>query len=276
MIDHNRPFAFALLLLLLLGASIGLGLRTAAGRQDQGASGEAPEPATVYLALGDSVAAGIGSSRPAALGYGALLADRLDQDLGRPVQRLNLAVPGATTTSLLTGDQLTWALRVLAAARRNDLPIGPITLTIGANDLLSAGTAPDARAAALGTVATNLRSVLTRLRAATADEVGRQTADLVVTGYYDPTGTPADVAGSDGWWLARLDATIAREARRAGAHWVDVAAEFRGRETRLTNFPRDIHPNDAGHEVIAEAIWRALGRKAGGAAAGFALPAFPD
>lgn len=219
-------------------------------------------PGDAYLALGDSVAAGIGATRPDEGGYSAVVAGYLDRLTAAPVRRLNLAVPGETTASLLDGDQLAWALRLLDAANRNGVRISPITVTIGANDLLRAGSDPRERAMALETVAENLATLLARLEAASRDATGEPTADLVVTGYYDPTATPVDIDGSDGWWLAALDRALAEEATRAGARWVDVAAAFRGREEELTRYPADIHPTDAGHQAIADAVWRALGYEA--------------
>lgn len=216
-------------------------------------------PGEVYLALGDSVAAGIGATRPGEGGYAAILAEYLGRQLGRPVQPLFLASPGETTTTLLAGGQLTRAVRWIEAARRSGSQVGPITLTIGANDLLGAGPDPTARDAALRRVGENLGAILTRLQAATKDGDGRPGADLVVTGYYDPTGTPAGLDGTEGWWLARLDDVIEREALRVGARWVDVAAVFRDRGAELTWYPSDIHPTNAGHRTIADAIWRALG-----------------
>lgn len=192
-------------------------------------------------------------------GYAAVIAGYLDRLTMSPVQRLNLAVPGETSGSLLGGNQLTWALRLLDAAERNGVRVSPITVTVGANDLLGAGSDADERATALATVADNLAALLARLEGATRDEDGRPTADLVITGYYDPTATAVDVDGSDGWWLAELDRTLAVTATRAGARWVDVAATFRGRERELTRYPADIHPTDAGHLAIADAIWGALG-----------------
>ena len=216
-------------------------------------------PGDVYLALGDSIAAGVGASRPAERGYPAILAGYLDRLARKPVQRLNVAVPGETTASLLSGDQLASALRWIDAAGRNGLRVSPITVTIGGNDLLRAGQDPAAREAAVQQVRTNLRTLLDRLRSATLDEAGRPTADLVVTGYYDPTDTPRTIEGTDGWWLATLDAAIAREAEQGGARWVDVAAAFSGQEAELTWYPSDIHPTNAGHAAIADAAWQVLG-----------------
>ncbi|CAA9585406.1 MAG: hypothetical protein AVDCRST_MAG19-4574 [uncultured Thermomicrobiales bacterium] len=248
-----------LALVVVLGACASISV---APVRAQGTAVE-PLPETVgpgdgYLALGDSIAAGIGARRPDEGGYAAILAGYLDRLAPSPIQRLNLAVPGETSGALLEGSQLTWALRFLDAAGRNGLRISPISVTIGANDLLRAGTSPGERTAALVGVARNLGDLLARLRAATEDGAGRPTADIVVTGYYDASRSPSAVEGSDGWWLAELDRTIAAEAERAGARWVDVASAFHGREAEMTLYPNDIHPSDAGHRAIADAVWAAL------------------
>lgn len=256
---NARRWVVRFALLLFVGAATSsVGVATL---PSVGATPERPTvgPGDAYLALGDSVAAGIGAERPGVGGYAAVVAGYLDRLSEGRVQRLNLAVPGETTSSLLGGDQLIWALRLLDAAERNGVRVSPITVTVGANDLLRAGSDPDERALALETVAQNLGTLLARLEAATRDAAGRPTADLVVTGYYDPTETPNDVDGTDGWWLAELDRTLAEATARAGARWVDVAAAFRGRERELTRYPADIHPTDAGHLAIADAVWRALG-----------------
>ena len=68
-----------------------------------------PPPRPLYLALGDSVAAGVGAQPPATEGYVPELHDLLaaevpcgdGQALGCRLDLLNIAEPGATTTTLL-------------------------------------------------------------------------------------------------------------------------------------------------------------------------------
>lgn len=216
------------------------------------------DPDAVYLALGDSVAAGVGASPPEERGYAALLANRLDALLPTPVRLINLAIPGETTASMLSGGQLEQALTAIAAARRTGVPVEAVTVTIGANDLLRAGSTPTEREAALRSIAANMETILERLHAALSGDSGAPVADIVVTGYYDPTETPREVVGTDGWWLARLDATLLRQATSFGAMWVNVAAIFAGRSDEFTWYPRDIHPTEEGHAAIADAIWSVL------------------
>src|SRR3954451_4400828 len=102
-----------------------------------------PQPA-LYLALGDSVAAGVGA-QPPSQGYVSVLYDKLTaarscgqgQAIGCRIDLTNLAIPGATTTSLI-GDQLPAAERILQERNHNHLPLDDvklITLDIGGNDI---------------------------------------------------------------------------------------------------------------------------------------------
>lgn len=81
----------------------------------------------VYVALGDSVAQGIGASKPQK-GYVGLLAKRINEDTGQQVQVVNFSVSGAKIKDVLQ-DQLPRLQQI-------ELPPGSIvTLDIGANDL---------------------------------------------------------------------------------------------------------------------------------------------
>ncbi len=238
--------------LLTVGSPSGLTQSTGTPTSAVGAPGD------IYLALGDSVAAGVGASRPEEVGYGALVRGYLERQAGRRVELLNLAVPGETTTSLLTGGQFDQARGFIAAAGRQGRVVSPITITIGANDLIRAGGEGAAREQALRGVAANLRRLFAELRAVTGGQGGLAAADLVATTYYDPTRTDPTLAGTDGWWIARLNDVIIQETVQAGGRVADVVRRFREDDRELTRYPSDIHPTNAGHEAIAEEIWRVL------------------
>lgn len=78
----------------------------------------------VYVALGDSVANGIGASRPQN-GYVGLIARRIHEQTGRGVRVINVSVTGATTANVVL-EQLPKIQGV-----QPDL----VTLDIGANDV---------------------------------------------------------------------------------------------------------------------------------------------
>lgn len=216
-------------------------------------------PGAVYLALGDSVAAGVGASLPSARGYPAIIAGYLNRVAGHHVDLVNLSVPGETTTSFVNGGQLDRALGVIRNARAAGQRVSPITLTLGGNDLLDAPAGAAARARALQTAATNLQSILTRLRQAAGAGAGAGDVEILVTNYYDPTGTDPNRPDSDAWWLAQLNAAIRQATDRANARLVDVAARFQGHTADWTWYPADIHPNNAGYEQIADLVWQATG-----------------
>ena len=96
-----------------------------------------PLPATTgtYLAFGDSLAVGVGATRPDATGYVA----RLHRELSEPGAAIRttalrtLAIGGETSTSMIAGGQLAAAVDAIAGA---DPPVALATLDIGGNDLL--------------------------------------------------------------------------------------------------------------------------------------------
>lgn len=162
---------------------------------------------TAYIALGDSLAAGLqkldGRYRTTNQGYADALAARL-RARGTPVRLGRVGCSGATVRSLVEGgldcepppprplayanrgpgtSQLAWAEDWLR--RRGERPT-LVTIDIGANDLLGCAT-PDAAAVRacfaerLPAVQARLRDVAARLRAA----AGSRTVLAAMT-YYDP------------------------------------------------------------------------------------------
>ena len=235
-----------------------------------------PTPATdpTYLALGDSVAAGVGADDPARTGYvpvlAGLLSDRAGCDTGAaegcPVEVRNLAVPGATTETLLR-DQLPAALDVLRADGR----VRVVSVTIGGNDVFvpilqacartpEAPTCAEAVRGAIGAVDAGVDRLLADLTGAAGPE-----ARVAVMTYYDPLpacrlASLAPLAeqvlegtgGEDG-----LNDVLRARAAEHGAVVVETG-------TRLA-VPEDfvggldcLHPSTSGHARIAEAFAEAV------------------
>lgn len=90
----------------------------------------------LYVALGDSLAQGIGAGAPER-GYVGLLADDLAAATGSSVRVVNVAVSGATAADVVA-DQLPLLDEMLVAGPRPAL----VTLDVGANDV---GTTPPAQ-----------------------------------------------------------------------------------------------------------------------------------
>jgi lysophospholipase L1-like esterase len=215
-----------------------------------------------YLALGDSVAFGVGASPPQALGYPAVFYRQYLKPV-KPniITYKNLAIAGETTTSFISRpksqSQLEKALAELDAAQKAGQPVSLITLTIGGNDLLAArNKSPAAKQAVLDETASNLQNILSQLQNHTAS--GK--TDIIVTTYYNPypTGTPE--AKEDGAWLERFNDLLKKRAAELKIKVADFFAPVVGRETNLTWIAGgDIHPNSAGHAALALAVWQATG-----------------
>lgn len=269
--------------ILLAGlVALGLALPTPAahalGPAESSASGW-------YLALGDSLAAGYQPDRldERAAGYvaGVLAAVRQRSPKTRLV---NLSCSGATTVSFLSADRCRYPQGTqLAAAvhflRAHGKHTRLITIDIGGNDarecISPSGVDMACYQQTLGRVGANLSMILAQLRAASPG------TPIVVLNYADPY-LAAWLQGPEGEAFARgsvegigaLNAVIAGAAARFGAPVADVSGAFSttdftpvpfGGMTLPLNVVRicqwtwmctvgDIHPNDEGYAVLAEAV----------------------
>jgi acyl-CoA thioesterase I len=246
-----------------------------------------------YLALGDSLAVGVGADDPEQGGYVPLIFEALSEEDGpfvgeRRISELwNLAVSGETSASMRDGGQLDEAQERIA---QSDPPVSLVTLDIGGNDLLALVRAEPCASDPDGDPCREqIRQTLDgfernyRLILGTLVEVAdRQEHDVVVAvmTYFNPfSGTEHayEVAGDrallgvDG--LLDCDAAdaspeargmndiIACVAIELGARVVDVEPRFLGRGEQLTHIlAEDIHTNDEGHREIADAFLEELER----------------
>ena len=214
-----------------------------------------PPPAGLYIALGDSISAGVGASTRdkgfVAIYFARLRANRLLQQLS------NRAVSGATAADLLAG-QLPGALADIAAPSDTKL----ITLTVGGND--SRDTACRPASAPNCPFAPNLRAIVERLRGALTGDPGDEQVQIMDRYNFD-VGTPlepfraVDLIGTDrrascgdtGW-----NDVIYCVAGEKGATFVDTYTPMlAGGRGYLAD---GVHPNDAGHAALAQAFYQTL------------------
>lgn len=180
----------------------------------------------LYVALGDSAAQGIGASRPER-GYVGLLAERLRQRTGRPVEVINLSSSGARI-----GDVLDTQLPALAALGR--VP-DVITVGIGGNDV----RAYDRE---------DFRAEVDRLVAGLPAGAYVADAPYFMHGHWEHDA--AQAAG------VLTTAATARGLRPVALH---EALRAQGWSAMLTQFAADwFHPNDRGHRVWADAFWAVI------------------
>ena len=255
----------------------------------QAPAGAAPKaaPSGAYLALGDSVAAGVGAG--AAGGYVQQLAERISRKdscgagaaVGCRVVLEDVSVSGATTLTLIA-DQLPLALQVLVERNQNASPaddVRLITLTIGGNDLFrpivaACGTLTLACLQTvqqqLGQLAAGYQTILSQLRAA----AGPGTTIAVMTYYNALVGTCplpdaliplADVVlegGSLG--PATLPAGANDVIRSAAAAFGAVVVETAAVVGAAQLAGDCLHPNASGHAAIASQFEAAVGGLVGG------------
>lgn len=209
----------------------------------------------MYIAAGDSITAGVGSSLPRTRSYPALVQHWMSDHGDAPVLLENLAVPGETAESFVEGEQLDALRQAVARARSTELPILAVTVTLGGNELLAVrDSSNEERQASLTAFASSLPAALDDIRGAVGDDV-----PVIVATIYDPTGTAPDVEFTEGWWIARFNEVIRNAAEEASATVADVAGESGDWAGTLSRYPSDVHPTNAGHFVLARTFWAALG-----------------
>jgi acyl-CoA thioesterase-1 len=242
----------------------------------------AQEP-PVYLALGDSLAVGVGASDPSTIGYVARAYSslRTSERFGDSgLDLVNVGVAGATSTDVVqAGGQLDSAIEEITSRRENgsatdDVEI--ITIDIGGNDLLSlvspgspcleSASVEPCRAAfgeVLSAIQTNLTDILQRLRNAAPEAI------IVAVDLYNPYSGTGDIRepiadigiGQANGVIAAVTANPDLRVQTAS-----VFQLFSGRGLQWVA-PDGIHPNDNGHAVIAEALLAAIDNRE---------PAIPD
>ena len=240
----------------------------------------------VYLALGDSVAAGVGASSPATTGYVPQLHDRLRAGLDcggstacDALQLRSFAVSGATTWGLLA-QQLPQALVELSSRNRDREPdndVQVVTVTIGGNDVfhpvvaacrgrMGSSLCQRTIDAQLTQVAVNLRVTLRALYLA-----GGADTTLAVMTYYSPLASCvlADLdslatvvleGGSVGASGPTVDRGLNDVIRSATAHTGAIAVDTYGQldADDLVGGEDCLHPNDRGHALIADSFSAAI------------------
>jgi lysophospholipase L1-like esterase len=249
MISNHVRFAAAVVAGLLLLVTIA----SLAARNEPALPYSPAGPGEVYLSLGDSLAWGFRLEDPATQSFPARLHTRLNRY--QTVELINLAVPGATSRSLL-GGQLDEALAVIERSRTAGQVVSPISISVGGNDLRRVENADtDERAAALRRTTDNIDQALAELRRAAGPD-----ADIALLAYYNPYGGDPAIVDSEAYWVSRFNEALGRVALRYGATVADAYTPFAGGNAYAYTYILigDVHANAEGHAVLAEEFWQAL------------------
>jgi lysophospholipase L1-like esterase len=246
-----------------------------------GTTCQLPANEQVYVALGDSLSAGVGASRADATAFVPLVHDELPAG----TSLLNLGHSGDTSAQLIDHGHLDKAVLTIEsrnedATSANDVSL--VTLEIGGNDLLGiyfslvlTGVCPDLETSlATPRCVDTLQSVLDGFEPNLEETLDAlYDADpglrVVVLTLYDPFSGLLDtyselaalsLEGMPGTpFESGLNDIIRAQAEAHGADVAEVYPLFEGRAPELISGDF-IHPNDAGYAVMADAVREALTR----------------
>ncbi len=181
------------------------------------------EPRTIVF-FGDSLTAGYGLDNPGTDAYPALIQKNIDAK-NLPWRVVNAGLSGETSSGGLR--RVDWILRQ---------PVDVFVLALGANDGLR-GISPEL-------TRRNLQQIIDRVRSKYPE------AKIVVAGMQMP---PA--FGDD--YVRAFQAMFPAVARENDAALVPFLLEGVGGQPKL-NLDDQIHPNPAGHRVVASTVWNVL------------------
>ncbi|HTK11956.1 MAG TPA: SGNH/GDSL hydrolase family protein [Ktedonobacteraceae bacterium] len=279
-------FVISLLLALLLATVVS----SSAFASALPAQAQFVGPKKFYLALGDSLAFGYQPNGDYKHGYAADFLSDLRHQHNGVLAGLNFSCPGENSQTFITGicaplQTLIETYPILKKLppkfipKQMDLAVGvlhllagqvsPVTLDIGANDVLNAMDTTSCTVNIpqfqfdLLRLDTNLQLILPALHAALQVK-GKKAGDLLVMNYYDPYQNRCPNLVS---YTQEINALIARDVAPY-ATLVDVFSAFGGAETPNPNIcsytwicstKSDIHASSAGYQAIARAFEQAYG-----------------
>lgn len=212
----------------------------------------------VYIALGDSVAAGLGASCPANSYVNRLFAN-YQSTLG-VTELLNVAQPGTSSGGI--GGQVSSAV-----AKINDSSTDTKVVTINIGGVDALGSCPFGSDPCTDSFKTNFTSALSQLQGALGTDSG--TESLIAMAYPNPytgTGSPAESAWdakmfgnpqaldcSDTGAEVGLNDAIDQVAMAQGALFANPYPAFTtGGQAFISS--DHLHPNDAGYQAIANSF----------------------
>ena len=227
-----------------------------------------------YLALGDSLAAGINDQNVLTDGYADYLADELEK-MG-VLQSFNkgFAYPGFKTTNILS-DLAADITKPIVSEVTDGKPVEKesiaiseaikeaelITLSVGANDVLANLTRNADGTFTFDTVqvlasleetAKNVAAIVTTIKTINPN------AKVVVMGYYNPFPTVTTMKFQLDYLVNSLDTAIAKVVTGLGATFVDVKADIEKNAASYLPNPNNIHLSAAGYQAVAAAMVKVL------------------
>jgi lysophospholipase L1-like esterase len=214
----------------------------------------------IYLAVGDSLAAGVGVTDKRE-DFVSRFHAYLEKQTGQQLGLTNLGISGESTSTMLTAGQLQKALATIKADPKG---VRVLTLGIGANDLLGHVASPACQTDPTGIECqSRLRAALTafppnfkRITSQLASAIDPST-QVIVMNVYNPfnfgIGVPAEQMSNQ--TVKSLNDAIAAEAKAHGWQVADAGGAIGDRAAALTSILNgDVHPTALGYQAIAYAF----------------------
>ncbi len=207
----------------------------------------------VYIALGDSLAAGQTPDQAIDVGYTDLIAQELQRSGRLAFFSKALSFPGYTTANVLESIQTDEAKEMLKNATL-------VTVSAGANDLLrliqvkpTEGTVSYQQITAdyaLNGVRKNMEIIVKSIK-----ELAPK-AEIYIMGYYDayPYVRESQKHGVQKE-LDILHTILRNQAEAHGATYIPVEEAFEGKEKELLPSISDVHPNLEGYRLMANSFF---------------------
>jgi lysophospholipase L1-like esterase len=202
-----------------------------------------------YIAIGDSLTAGLGASEVEYLRIGAFVPSfvkYLREDEKETVYVENHGIPGLTSTGLLTSIASSQGLQQVI--KESDL----ITVTIGGNDLLQLirdnETSLQAAKEKLGDLAGEMNEIHSTLRSQ------NKSSAIFYVGLYNPYPEQHQYHDIAKIIIPMYNAHL-QSLTDENTFFVNPYDSFIGYETAYTHIEKnDIHPTDKGYEKITSAL----------------------
>lgn len=250
--------------LLVFTVAIILGLNV----PQAGNAAQATERAVYYVALGDSLAQGLGASK---------VKGTLNGYVNRYYHQLLKLDPSLELVNLglhdMTSSQLLGKLMGDSRYQQSIAQAKVITINIGANDFLALlGQFEERPTAEPQLVIETYVKLMENLKAIiTAVKLYNPQAEIYVMNYYNPFPdykiTLPTAIGAFTWklddFVVRGNQDLMKAMKQAGVPVADVATPFRQNLSQFINAGQDpfakkwpmVHPNDSGYMAIAQAFW---------------------
>lgn len=210
----------------------------------------------VYVALGDSLAAGQTPYREIDQGYTDLVAGELARSGQLALFSKDLAFPGFTAEQVLNSIESKEAQDLVSQASL-------ITVSAGANDLLRIVNAnPEQGTLAFQQVqvdfALNQARISVEALLEKLEEVAPQAKVLVVGYYFAYPHVAAFQKEGTSKQLDRLNQILEQSATKYGATYVDVSERMNTDLKAFVPNPADVHPVQEGYRQMANSVLKEL------------------